>query len=55
MKFLDQAKIYIKAGDGGSGQLVFVEKNSSNLVDLTGVMVEMVVLLYFNQIEILTL
>ena len=45
MKFLDQAKIYIKAGDGGHGLLVFVEKNLLNLVVLMVEMVEMVVII----------
>ena len=52
MKFLDQAKIYIKAGDGGSGSASFRRENLLSLVDL---MVEMVVTevpLFFNQIEI---
>ena len=30
MKFLDQAKIYIKAGNGGSGSASFEEKNLLN-------------------------
>jgi hypothetical protein len=41
MKFLDQAKIYIKAGNGGSGSASF-------MVDLMAVMVVTVDLLFFN-------
>ena len=55
MKFLDQVKIYIKAGDGGSGSQVLEEKNLSNSV---AQMVEMVVevdLSFLNQKETLTL
>ena len=36
MKFLDQVKIYVKAGNGGDGSLVLEEKNSLNLVDQMG-------------------
>ncbi len=42
MKFLDQAKIYIKAGDGGSGSASFRRENLLNTVDLMEVMVVMV-------------
>ena len=31
MKFLDQVKIFIKAGNGGSGSQVLEEKNLLNL------------------------
>lgn len=31
MDFIEEAKLYLKAGDGGDGCEVFVEKNSSNL------------------------
>lgn len=30
MKFLDQAKIYIKSGDGGGGAVSFHRENSSS-------------------------
>ena len=40
MKFLDQVKIYIKAGNGGDGSPSFRRKNLLNLVDLMVVMVE---------------
>ena len=33
MKFLDQVKIFVKAGDGGSGSASMREKNLLNLVD----------------------
>ena len=33
MKFLDQVKIFIKAGDGGSGSPSLEEKNLLNLED----------------------
>ena len=39
MKFLDQAKIYVKAGNGGSGSASFRKKN---LLSLGGQMEEMV-------------
>ena len=42
MKFLDQAKIYIKAGNGGSGSEALGEKSLLNTEDLTAVMVAMV-------------
>ena len=32
MKFLDQVKIYIKAGNGGDGSLALEEKNLLNMV-----------------------
>ena len=34
MKFLDQVKIYIKAGNGGNGSPSFRREKSLNLVDL---------------------
>ena len=40
MKFLDQVKIYIKAGDGGDGSLALEEKNLLNMVDQMEAMVE---------------
>ena len=40
MKFLDQIKIYVKAGNGGDGSPSFGGKNSLSMV---GQMVEMVV------------
>ena len=39
MKFLDQAKIYIKAGNGGSGSAVSEGRNLLNMVDQMAVMV----------------
>ena len=42
MKFLDQVKIYIKAGNGGDGSQVLGEKNLLNMEDLTVVMAEVV-------------
>ena len=42
MKFLDQAKIYIKAGNGGSGSASFRRENLWSMVDQMVVMVEMV-------------
>jgi GTPase involved in cell partitioning and DNA repair len=44
MKFLDQVKIYVKAGNGGHGSPSFVEKNLLNMVDLMVVMEVKVVL-----------
>ena len=41
MKFLDQAKIYIKAGNGGSGSEVLGGKNLLSMVALMAEMVEM--------------
>ena len=43
MKFLDQAKIYIKAGNGGSGSASFRREKLLNMVDRMEVMVETVV------------
>jgi hypothetical protein len=34
MKFLDQVKIYVKAGNEDMGLLAFVERNLLNTVDL---------------------
>ena len=48
MKFLDQAKICIKAGDGGSGSASFREKNLLNLEVQMVVMVVMVVQLFWK-------
>ena len=31
MKFLDQAKVYIRSGDGGAGCVSFRRENMSNL------------------------
>ena len=42
MKFLDQVKIYIKAGNGGDGSPSLGEKNLLNTEDQTVVMVEKV-------------
>jgi len=39
MKFLDQAKIYVKAGDGGSGSASF---RREKFVEFGGLTVEMV-------------
>ena len=33
MKFLDQAKVYIRSGDGGAGVSAFGARNMSNLAD----------------------
>ena len=44
MKFLDQVKINIKAGDGGNGSPSFRRENSLNLVGLMVVMVAKVAL-----------
>ena len=52
MKFLDQAKIYIKAGNGGSGSASFEEKNLLSLVVLMEVTEVMEVQLFLLQIEI---
>jgi len=41
MKFLDQAKIFVKAGDGGSGSASF---RREKFVEFGGPMVEMVVM-----------
>ena len=38
MKFLDQAKIYLKAGDGDLGRQALEEKNLLNLEGQMGVM-----------------
>ena len=47
MKFLDQVKIYIKAGNGGDGSPSFRrEKFTLNTVALMEEMVEKVVLLF---------
>ena len=54
MKFLDQAKIYIKAGNGGSGSSSFRGKNMLSFEVLMEEMVEMAVLLFWNRKEILT-
>jgi GTPase involved in cell partitioning and DNA repair len=42
MKFLDQVKIYLKAGNGGHGSPSLEEKNLLNMVDQMVVMVEKV-------------
>ena len=42
MKFLDQAKIYVNAGDGGSGSASFRREKFKNLVDLMEVTEEVV-------------
>ena len=52
MKFLDQAKIYIKAGNGGSGSASFRRKNLLSLVVLMEVTEVMEVQLFLLQIEI---
>ena len=54
MKFLDQAKIYIKAGNGGSGSASFRRRSLLNLVGQTEETVEMADLSFLSQTEILT-
>ena len=44
MKFLDQVKIYLKAGNGGDGSPSFRRENLLNMVDLMVGMVAMEVL-----------
>ena len=44
MKFLDQVKIFIKAGDGGQDRQVLEEKNLLSLEDQMEEMEEKVVL-----------
>ena len=44
MKFLDQVKIYVKAGNGGDGSPSLEEKNLLNLEGQMEVMVVMVAL-----------
>ena len=48
MKFLDQAKIYIKSGNGGNGCISFREKNMSNLAVQMEAMVEKEVMSLLN-------
>ena len=52
MKFLDQAKIFIKAGNGGSVQPVLEEKSLLNLEGLMAVMEAEADPLYYLQITI---
>ena len=52
MKFLDQAKIYIKAGNGGSGSSSFRRENILNMVDQMEAMVVMVDQLFLSLKEI---
>ena len=52
MKFLDQAKIYIKAGNGGSGSSSFRRENILNMVDQMEVMEVLVDQLFLSLKEI---
>ena len=52
MKFLDQAKIYIKAGSGGSGSASFRREKFIEYGGPMGAMEETEVQLSLNQIEI---
>ena len=51
MKFLDQAKIYIKAGNGGSGSASFRREKFIEYGGPDGVMAEVVGQLLLNRIE----
>ena len=52
MKFLDQAKINLKAGNGGSGSASFRRENMLSLAGLTEEMVVMEVQFYSRLKEI---
>ena len=53
MKFLDEAKIFLKAGDGGSGCVSFRREKYIEFEDQTVVMVDLVVILYLGPFQTL--